>query len=572
MKVLVVEDDKIMRSLLAEVVFQRGHEVTAVREAETAWERWELEEFPLVLLDWQLPGMDGLELARRIREAPRGSHTVILLITGRDRREDLAAVLDAGANDYIAKPFDMEMLDVRLAVAERQVEEITQRKRAEEALAHQALHDALTDLPNRILLHDRLGQAILSAERTNGSLALLMMDLDRFKEVNDTFGHHWGDELLKQVSERLQAALRATDTVARLGGDEFAVVLPSARDAGEAVAAARKLLRILEVPFEVEGQALDVRASIGIALCPQHGDDAETLLRRADVAMYVAKRAGGGYAVYQVEHDHHTPGRLSLVSELRRAIDQDELILHYQPKVDIRTGQVVGVEALVRWDHPQLGLIMPGEFVPLAEQSGLIEPLSRWVLGTALRQCEVWRESGLEVPISVNLSMRNLRDPQLPEAIATLLERCNIEPVLLRIEVTENVLMNDPARAMEVLSRLKELGVHITIDDFGAGQASFGYLRGLVVDELKVDKSFIKDIADDEQGSALVRSAIQLGHNLGVSVLAEGVEDLKTWSVLSDLDCDQVQGYYLTEPLTAPELASWWSEWRHHPRPIRESA
>jgi len=572
MKVLVVEDDLWMRSLLAEVVFLRGHEVTAVREAETAWERWQQEHFPMVLLDWHLPGMDGLELTRRIRATEGGDATVILLITGRGERNDLVDVLDAGANDYIAKPFDVDALDTRLAIAERAVELIAQRKLAEDALAHQALHDALTGLPNRVLLHDRLAQAILTAQRANGSLALLMMDLDRFKEVNDTFGHHWGDELLRQVAARLQGTLRATDTVARLGGDEFAVVLPSAGDAAEASRAARKLQQALEIPFIVEGQALDARASVGIALCPEHGEDPDTLLRHADVAMYVAKRAGGGFSVYTSEQDYHSPGRLSLVGELRRAIEDDELVLYYQPKVNVRDGSLVGVEALVRWDHPLHGLMLPDDFVPLAEQSGLIEPLSRWVLNTALRQLRDWSDLGLQVPVAVNLSMRNLHDPQLPDSIAEMLELCNVDPTLLRVEITESVLMTDPVRAMEVLSRLRSLGVQIAIDDFGTGHSSLAYLKRLLVDELKVDKSFIKDIAQDEHDAAIVRSAIQLGHNLGLTVLAEGVEDGPTLTVLSHLQCDQAQGYFLSRPLTADALPRWWRDWRDHPGALAESA
>ncbi|MBI4492245.1 MAG: EAL domain-containing protein [Chloroflexi bacterium] len=440
------------------------------------------------------------------------------------------------------------------------IHDLTERKRAEEMLAHQALHDALTGLPNRVLLHDRLHQAVLAARRHSTSLALLVMDLDRFKEVNDTLGHHAGDVVLQQVGQRLQGTLRTSDTVARLGGDEFAVILPTAGNMASATVAASKLLHALEQPFAVEGQSLDVGASIGIALYPEHGQDAETLLRRADIAMYVAKRTGSGYALYALEQDQHSPGRLALVGELRQAIEQDALRLHYQPKVHFKSGRILGVEALVRWQHPQHGLLAPDRFISLAEQTGLIHPLSHWVLQAALRQCQSWRQAGVELPVAVNLSARNLQDPRLPGAVAALLERWDVPPRCLGVEITENAAMADPERAMQVLTRLREMGVRIAVDDFGTGYSSLGYLKRLPVDELKIDQSFVRSMATNESDAAIVRATIELGHSLGLEVVAEGVENQTAWDLLAALGCDGAQGYYLSHPLAADELVRWVSQ------------
>ena len=445
------------------------------------------------------------------------------------------------------------------------VRDITLRKRAEAALEHQALHDSLTDLPNRVLLHDRLQQAIRAAERTRSSVALLVMDLDRFKEVNDTFGHHTGDLLLEQLGERLGSVLRSSDTIARLGGDEFAVLLPTAT-VEDARQIAERLLQVLEEPFTLGGLQLEIDASIGIALSPDHGQDADALLRRADVAMYVAKRKNVGHALYTADQDEHSPMRLAMVSELRRAIDQDELSLYFQPKLDLETGEVTCAEALVRWDHPTHGLLSPDVFVPIAEQTGLIRPLARWVLDAALRQCNRWRRDGLDLSVAVNLSMRNLHDPEVVDTIRQLLLRWGIPPARLVIEITESSLMADAARAMDVLGRLRGMGVSVSIDDFGTGYSSLAYLKRLPVDELKIDKSFVAHIASDGNDAAIVRSTIGLAHDLGLSVVAEGIEDQQTLEFLAELGCDVAQGYFISRPLPVVALGDWLASANWHPR------
>jgi diguanylate cyclase (GGDEF)-like protein len=444
------------------------------------------------------------------------------------------------------------------------IHDITYRSRATEALRHQAMHDALTDLPNRILLHQRLREAIVVAEAEGNSLALLLLDLDRFKEINDTFGHQYGDRLLQQVGPRLRTTLGAADTVARLGGDEFAVLLP-ARNPEDAVQLAQQLLQVLRAPFILGEYRFEVGASIGIVASPAHGTDAENLLRCADVAMYVAKTSRSGLAVYTVDQDHHSPDRLALVGELREAIDAEQLVLHYQPKVDFN-GALAGVEALVRWQHPKRGIVPPDQFIELAEHTGLIKPLTRWVLDAALRQCRLWLDDGLRVPVAVNVSTQDLQDEEFPDSVAQLLAARGVPAALLRVEVTEGAIMSEPARAMDALDRLRHLGVGVSVDDFGTGYSSLAYLKRLPVDELKIDRSFVRNLATDESDAAIVRSTIGLGHELGLQVIAEGVEDATTWELLQRFGCDLVQGYFVSRPVVAADLGRWLSE----PVPFRK--
>jgi diguanylate cyclase (GGDEF)-like protein/PAS domain S-box-containing protein len=434
--------------------------------------------------------------------------------------------------------------------------DVSERKAQTAALEYQANHDALTALPNRNLLHDRLRQAILAAQRDHHSLALLVLDLDRFKEVNDTLGHHYGDLLLKEVGPRLRAALRESDTVARLGGDEFAMLLPTADQEG-AVMTAQKILQTLTKPFTLDELALDVEASIGIALFPEHGLDAETILRRADVAMYMAKQAGSGYALYASEHDQYSHRRLSLMGELRHAIERQQLFLHYQPTVHLKSGKVVGVEALLRWRHPKYGLVPPDQFIPLAEQTGLIKPVTELVINAALGQCRAWLRKGVTLSVSVNLSARSLHDPTFADQIDKRLLEYGIAPRLLEMEITESAIMADPDRAMEILSSLSIMGVRLAIDDFGVGHSSLAYLKKLPVHDIKIDKSFVLNMAEDPDDVMIVRSIIDLGHNQGLKVIAEGVQSQETLDRLRELGCDAAQGYFVSRPIPANEITQW---------------
>jgi diguanylate cyclase (GGDEF)-like protein/PAS domain S-box-containing protein len=437
--------------------------------------------------------------------------------------------------------------------------DITERRRAEEALEHQALHDGLTDLPNRTLFHDRLQQAIIQARRDGKPLALLLMDLDRFKDINDTFGHQYGDLLLRQVVAHLRYVLRESDTIARLGGDEFAIILPG-DDARGATLTVEKVLHVLRQPYSADDHLLDIGASVGIALFPDHGHDSHTLLQRADVAMYAAKRRDIGYALYEAHQDPYKPSRLALVRDLRDAIEQDRLVLHYQPKAHFNAGLRHHVEALLRWHHPDQGWVAPEDFIPLAEHAGLMKSLSMWVLNSALKQCHVWLEEGIEVTVAVNISPRTLHDPALVETIEGLLDRWRVPARCLEIEITESALMIDPARAMDTLSRLHAKDVCISIDDFGTGYSSLSYLTRLPADQIKIDKSFVLDMARNHDSAFIVRSVIDLGHNLSLQVVAEGVENQETWDLLAGMGCDVAQGYHLSHPLPASEISRWLSQ------------
>ncbi len=437
------------------------------------------------------------------------------------------------------------------------VEDITARKAQEAALEHQALHDVLTDLPNRTLLYDRLQQAILASKREQRPMALLMMDLDGFKEVNDTFGHQGGDAVLRQVALRLKAQLRESETIARLGGDEFAIILPDVPDEGPAGVTAGRLLQALLEPVFVDGEKLELRASIGIALFPKHGEDADTLLRRADSAMYAAKRGRGGSAFYDLGHETRKPSRLALTFELRTGIEQGQLVLHYQPALRCRTGEVIGVEALVRWLHPRDGLLSPDRFIHLAEQTGLIRPLGFWVLETALQQWQAWRREGLRLRVAVNLSMRNLQDPELLGRVQRLLKAYGVPPGGLTVEITESILLVDAEDTLHALNALKTMGVRVAIDDFGTGFSSLANLKRLPVDEVKIDKSFVIEMVGEASDRVIVQATIDLAHKLGLVVVAEGVENEAAWELLVAAGCDLAQGFHLSRPVAAEELSHW---------------
>ncbi|HZR92144.1 MAG TPA: EAL domain-containing protein [Gaiellaceae bacterium] len=439
---------------------------------------------------------------------------------------------------------------------------VTKRlRRHVQEIEHQALHDHLTGLPNRLLFRDRLDRALHAARRSDGGLAVMFLDLDRFKEVNDTLGHESGDQLLREVGQRLTKSLRAVDTVARLGGDEFAILTVEIGQDESAIALARTLRQAVEWPFSLRGLTLEVEASIGIALFPEHGTDAETLLRHADVAMYLSKETHSGIEVYVPERDVYSPDRLKLLGELRRAITRRELVLHYQPKVNLRTCEVIGFEALVRWLHPEQGLLPPDRFVPFAEHTGLIKPLTRYVLREAVAQCTAWRRLGLDLTVAVNLSGRDLLDLHLPDDVARVLREARLEPHRLELEITENTILTDPVRTRAILERLKGLGVRLAIDDFGSGYSSLGYLKRLPLDVLKIDKSFVLGMLhDDGDNPAIVRSTIDLAHNLGLQVVAEGVETEEAGAVLAALHCDAAQGSYFSPPLEGPQAQSWAAE------------
>lgn len=421
---------------------------------------------------------------------------------------------------------------------------------------HLALHDTLTSLPNRDLLADRIDLALAAQQRSGDIVGVLLMDLDRFKEINDSLGHAHGDSVLVEVARRVSDVVRPADTVARLGGDEFAIVIPDLPDPAEAEAVARRISDALGPPITIGPMALVVEASIGIALAPEHGTDGVTLLQRADVAMYSAKESHFDYQLYDPDIDHHSPAQLSLAAELRAALreDCDELVVHFQPVANARTGSIEVVEALVRWNHPHRGELPPAEFLPLAERSGLIQPLTTLVLEQAVAKVADWLDRGLDTRVAVNLSARNLQERDLPERIGQLLHTHRVPPDRLELEITETAVLANPRVALELLDQLRVLGVTISLDDFGTGYSSLTYLRSLAADQLKVDQSFVRDMSRDATNANIVRSLIDLAHSLDMGVTAEGVETEGDWRHLTALSCDLIQGYYLSHPLAPDQI------------------
>ena len=433
------------------------------------------------------------------------------------------------------------------------VRDISERRAHTEALEHLALHDGLTGLANRTLFSDLLSRALGSAKRANEARAVLMMDLDGFKHVNDTLGHDRGDTLLREVGERLIATLREGDTVARLGGDEFAILPAGVADLSAAVAVALKIQQVCERGFSLDGETIHVSPSIGIALFPEHGDTTTDLLHRADLAMYSAKRSGEGHAVFTVMQETQTAGHLALLLDLRHCVTRNELILHYQPKIDLLTRAITGVEALIRWQHPTQGLLPPASFMPEVERTHLIAPVTRWVLDTALRQQRLWRDAGFDLTMAVNVSARSLREAStLPDTVAELTQLWGTLPSSLTLELTESALIGDAAPG--VLTRLHTMG-ELSIDDFGTGYSSLAYLQRLQVNEIKIDRSFVMNLASVSDDEIIVRSTIDLAHNLGLTVVAEGVEDERVAEMLIGYECEAAQGYLFARPGSAEQIA-----------------
>ncbi|MEW5800477.1 MAG: EAL domain-containing protein [bacterium] len=436
------------------------------------------------------------------------------------------------------------------------------------ALEYQAMHDALTGLPNRNMLKERMQEAILVGHREKIPFSLLIMDLNHFKEINDTLGHHSGDLLLQQVGRKLQEVVQGMpgadgapvapdqDMLVRLGGDEFAVLLPGA-GMERSVQVAARIVDAFSHPFNLEGLSLEISMGIGLTLYPDHGEEVNLLIQRADVAMYVAKHSGIGYSIYDSKTDQYNHRRLAMVSGLRQAIEDNQLVLHYQPKVDLVLGRISGVEALVRWQHPQYGFMPPDQFIQLAEQTDLIKPLTLWVLNEALHQCSQLCQDGFEISMAVNLSARNLQDEGFPDQVRELLEKWGVKPELLELEITESTVMANPELAMVILKRLSDMGIQLAIDDFGTGHSSLAYIKLLPVHEIKIDKSFVMSMGVNTNDVMIVNTAIDLGHNLGLSVVAEGIESKEIYDRLTNLGCNVGQGYFMSRPLPASQLMSW---------------
>lgn len=531
------------------ITISDGQGIQYANESASALSGYSAEELsamssPFELVLPELRGAVEASVRDSLRSGRAGeARTIETVIARKDGR--LADV------EFAVRPFGGSPADQVLTIGRDRSE----RRLVQDQLRHLALYDPLTDLPNRTLFRDRVGQALRTAARTGTSFALVMLDLDRFKEINDAFGHQAGDDLLRQVGTRIKEIVRGTDTVARLGGDEFAVLLPGSGPAG-AMLTARKIADAFLPHFLVDGHALGVCASLGVAMYPLHGKDEDMLLRHADMAMYVAKRGDIGVSIYEGTHDEDGVQRLTLAAELRGAIDGAQLILHYQPSIHLRTGQVCAIEALVRWQHPVRGLLLPRQFLDVAVQVGLIGPLTNAVLRTALADRRLWAGTD-DVPVAVNIHALVAQDRLLPDLLRRTLAEQGATPPDLELEIAEDIAMVDQRRARAVLDQVHEIGIRMSMDDYGTGHCSLAQLRDLPIRTIKIDRSFITNMARDEDSVVIARSTIDLGHNLGLTVVAEGVEDQETLDRLVELGCDIGQGFALGRPMPIDELLVW---------------
>ena len=563
LRILIVEDSEADAELLLRELRRGGYapEFERVETPEQMDNALGRQSWDLIISDYVMPRFNGLHALKLVQE--KGIDIPFIIVSGSIGEDVAVAAMRAGAHDYMMKD-NLSRLLPAIARELREVRMRQERRQADETIHRLAYTDPLTSLPNRIRFRELVQEAIVAAQREQRPIALLLMDLDRFKEVNDTLGHDRGDSLLQQVGLRLRSVLFAPDVVARLGGDEFGILLPRLAVTDDVRHVIKKLQDCLQAPLMINGLSIAVETSIGVATMPEHADNADTLLQRADIAMYHAKQMADSYAVYTPEYDHHTPERLGLMAELRDAIERNQLLLHFQPKVEIKTGRIVGTEALVRWQHPHRGLLFPDKFILAAEQTGLIGSLTRWVLNDALSHCQGARREGIQMRVSVNLSARSLHDPQLLEIIADALKATGAEPGRLILEVTESAIVLDPIRAEQTLVALSRMGIGLSIDDFGTGYTSLASIKRLPVNEIKIDQSFVTSMLTDNKDAMIVRTIIEFGHNFGLTVVAEGVETKEVFDALVALGCDQIQGYFISRPQACEPLKSWFptSPWK----------
>ncbi len=547
--ILVADDDPSIRLLLRHVMEQCGYHVVEVSNGVEAVASAVRHVPDLILMDAVMPDMDGFRATEEIMKIPQCQAISVLMATSLDDDESVSRAFDVGACDYITKPFNWSVLKHR-------VTRMLLAADAERKIRHIAYHDSLTGLPNRMLFIDRVEQAISRALREDTQFALLFIDIDHFKVINDSMGHAAGDQLLNVVASRLQNMLRKSDTIARPGGDEFTIIIENLQEAEWVATVANNILRRLEVPVEINNRQVHVGGSIGIALFPQDGESFGTLLKNADTAMYKAKELGRHtFQFYTAEMSQKAMLRLELENQIRTALKEEQFVVYYQLKVNLENSQYVGVEALVRWQHPQRGIVAPIEFIPLAEETGLITQLDKWVIQTACEQFKKWHEAGAVLEsLSVNVSARHFKEGDLSVFCREVLQRTRLSPECLEIELTESALVDNYEGAKGVLNELHAMGISIALDDFGTGYASMSYLKEFPFDTVKLDRSFVKDIPVDGESTAIVKAMIQLSAALKLNTVGEGVENEQQRDCLKENGCVYGQGYLWAKPLSAREL------------------
>lgn len=572
-RLLVVDDIAQNRAILKRLFGLRGFDVVEVADGPSALELVARESFDAILLDIVMPGMNGFEVLKKIRESYSASVLPVIMVTAKVEAEDVALALELGANDYITKPIDVRIATARVQsqfarlkaersllshlekleeINQRLKHEVAERERSEAVVRHMAEHDSLTGLANRTQFRDQLNRILGRAGDQSGSHAILFVDLDRFKLINDTLGHRVGDLLLIAVGERLKHAASSSGTVARLGGDEFAIIRQDAPGVADVGALANRIIKSIEQPIVIGGHQILVSCSIGIASVPKDGTDPDILLANADLALYRAKtEACGSFRFFEPEMNERAQNRRVLEGDLREAIERNQFELHYQPFLNLERGQISGMEALVRWRHPTRGMVPPLDFISVAEETGLINPLSRWILREAIREASTWPRS---VKLAVNLSPIQFRTGTLLTDVVEALASTSFEPGRLELEITETVVLDSDRKTMRDLHELREMGVRISMDDFGTGYSSLSYLRKFPFDKIKIDQSFVRDLPGDEGSEAIIRAVVGLAGSIGMVTTVEGVETEEQLAYLKKEGCTEIQGYLISRPLPARDV------------------
>ena len=547
--ILIADDDPSIRLVLRHAMEQEGYLVIEATNGLEAVQAAVRQAPDLSLMDAVMPEMDGFRATSELKGMDEYAETPILIITSLDDDPSVEQAFQVGACDYITKP-------VNWSVLKQRVKRLLFTADAERKIKHLAYHDTLTGLPNRMLFMDRMDQAISRATRSNESFALLFLDVDNFKVINDSMGHEAGDRLLISVTQRLRDALRRSDTIARLGGDEFTILLENLSEPEAVILVVKNLLEKISEPIVISGREMHISASVGISMYPGDGQSFGHLLKNADTAMYRAKELGRNtFQFYTAEMSEIAMRRLELENSLRYAIEGQDFVIFYQPKFDFKSGKCSGMEALVRWDHPEKGIIPPDEFIPLAEETGMIVPLGEWVIRTACRQFSQWKKSGYAIDnISINVSARQFHEQDLTGLFEQLIEELELNPAEIEVELTESTLVKNQANAKKILDELHQMGLLIALDDFGTGYASMAYLKDFPIDTVKIDRSFVRDIPDDREDTAIVKAITGLADALGLKLIAEGVECEQQISFLKDIGCMHGQGYYWSKPVSAMEF------------------